>query len=56
MVLWNLLDGGLNCSGPLLGPCESMRVVPRLPILVISLIISAKSTLNKPMFKNNPSR
>jgi hypothetical protein len=25
MVLWNLLDGGLTCSGPLLGPSESMR-------------------------------
>jgi hypothetical protein len=25
MVLWNLLDGGLSCSAPLLGPSESMR-------------------------------
>jgi hypothetical protein len=25
MVLWNLLDGGLSCSGPLLRPFESMR-------------------------------
>jgi hypothetical protein len=25
MVLWNLLDGGPNHSGPLLGPFESMR-------------------------------
>jgi hypothetical protein len=24
MVLWNLLDGGLSRSGPLLGPFESM--------------------------------
>jgi hypothetical protein len=25
MVLWNLLDGGLSHSGPLLGSFESMR-------------------------------
>jgi hypothetical protein len=25
MVLWNLLNGGLSHSGPLLGPSESMR-------------------------------
>jgi hypothetical protein len=25
MVLWNLLHGGLNHSGPLLRPSESMR-------------------------------
>jgi hypothetical protein len=25
MVLWNLLDGGPSCSGPLLGPSKSMR-------------------------------
>jgi hypothetical protein len=25
MVLWNLLDGGLSCSSPLLGPSEFMR-------------------------------
>jgi hypothetical protein len=25
MVLWNLLDGGLSHSGPLLGPFESMQ-------------------------------
>jgi hypothetical protein len=25
MVLCNLLDGGMSCSGPLLGPSESMR-------------------------------
>jgi hypothetical protein len=24
-VLWNLLDGGLSCNGPLLGSFESMR-------------------------------
>jgi hypothetical protein len=25
MVFWNLLDGGLSRSGPLLGPSESLR-------------------------------
>jgi hypothetical protein len=25
MVLWNLLDGGLSHSGPLLGPSESLQ-------------------------------
>jgi hypothetical protein len=25
MVFWNLLDGGPNCSGLLIGPSESLR-------------------------------
>jgi hypothetical protein len=34
MVLWNLLDGGLSRSKPLLRPSEYMGVVPRVPILI----------------------
>jgi hypothetical protein len=36
MVLWNLLDGGLSCSRPLLGPSESMRGGTWVPILIKS--------------------